>query len=279
MTVRELLENAHLDALGLLDEDERAAFEKAFRSAPGPVRAQIRDEQSRWARMESCLPRIEPGDDLRERVLAAIRSEVELETASEALIALTPGELDGSGPLSGEVESMRRRKVPAFWQGAAIAMFSVSIVLGGAFVMLLRDYSAMASQSRDGKWLEQALALARKGQTLSDVLVDPSAEKHALTSAMEGCTGALWTHPNWENSAILFTEGLKAPQGTSYRVIAITEGSKDPVVIAADIQPNGSLQQFRLTLPKLPAGTKLAVVPVTNGADGDPVLTYTIRSA
>jgi hypothetical protein len=277
MTVRELLENAHLDALGLLDDDERAAFERAFRSAPASVRAQIRDEQSRWARMESCLPRTEPGEDLRERVLAAIRSEIDLESASEALVGLTPAELGDDAPISGEVESIRRRKVPAFWQGAAVAMFCVALVLGGAFAVLLRDYTNITQQSRQTAWMERGVSVFRNGDTLRDVLLDPSSQLSQMTSSIAGCSGSVWTNPNWEGFAFVVTDGLRAPEGTSFRVIAISEDGTTTTTLAEKIEANGSLQRFELNLNGVAPGTKLAIVPVVNGQVGTPVLTCTVR--
>ncbi|QYU70067.1 hypothetical protein J4558_08100 [Leptolyngbya sp. 15MV] len=50
MPFHDLLEMAVLDTLGLLDEQEQAAFEMAFRSAPPAVQAQVRREQTRFAK-------------------------------------------------------------------------------------------------------------------------------------------------------------------------------------------------------------------------------------
>ena len=66
MTLKDLLEHAHLDALGLLDERDKAAFEAALATAPAGVRAQVRSEQARWATMETLLPDAEPPAELRD---------------------------------------------------------------------------------------------------------------------------------------------------------------------------------------------------------------------
>jgi hypothetical protein len=60
MTIQQLLENAHLDALGMLDADEQTQFNKAFASAPPAIRAQIRGEQARVADMGDLLPDVTP---------------------------------------------------------------------------------------------------------------------------------------------------------------------------------------------------------------------------
>ena len=49
MTTGEMLELAAVDALGLLDDAEREAFDAAFRRAPSAVRELVRAEQARVA--------------------------------------------------------------------------------------------------------------------------------------------------------------------------------------------------------------------------------------
>ena len=60
MTTHELLELASLDALGLLDADERESFERAFRAAAPAVQAQIRREQLRAPRSAMNSPAVDP---------------------------------------------------------------------------------------------------------------------------------------------------------------------------------------------------------------------------
>lgn len=274
MTVRELLENAHLDALGLLDEDERLAFEKAFRSAPAAVRAQIRDEQGRWARMESSLPRLEPGEDLRERVLNAISSEIELEAASE-LANLT----SNRSYLVGETEASKRRTVPAIWQGFAIAAFSAAVILGGAFFSLLRSYSEIESRSRATGSIEVALWLTNNGDRMQDMLLDPAAVRQAFSPATDvKASATLWSHPDWNNAGILIVQGLAAQQSPAYRLIATSEAGVQTILVA-EFRPTGAIERIDIDLGSLAAGSTLSLVPISGGQLGQPVLSLVYNRA
>src|SRR4051812_3134371 len=114
MSLQELLEHAHLDALGQLDEREQAAFEAAFMVAPPSVKAQIRREQERWAPMEHLLPQVEPSPELRNRVLAAVTA---------AMVAQGAGEL-----------SIRpSARVASAWRTASLGLMTAVLVMGAAF--------------------------------------------------------------------------------------------------------------------------------------------------
>ena len=77
MTTHELLELASLDAMGLLDPEEREAFELAFRAAAPALQAQIRREQLRLSYIDGILPVVEPPPGLRARVMAKVREAIE----------------------------------------------------------------------------------------------------------------------------------------------------------------------------------------------------------
>jgi hypothetical protein len=126
MKLNELLENAVLDAYGLLDEEQRLAFERAFRAAPQSVRDQIRREQERVAGFESSLSQEHPNPELKERVVGAVLAEMEAERANHELTAMA---LRGDD-IAGAVEASGRRYVSGWWQTAAIALLAVSAVLG-----------------------------------------------------------------------------------------------------------------------------------------------------
>src|ERR1041384_7158321 len=111
MTLQELLEHAHLDALGQLDEREQAAFEAAFAVAPPAIRAQVRAEQARWAPMEELLPQVEPSPDLRGRGRSAV-----------------------TGEGRGELTVRPSRRVAPAWRAASIGLMTAMVVLGSAFV-------------------------------------------------------------------------------------------------------------------------------------------------
>lgn len=129
MTTHELLEMASMDALGLLDADEREAFERAFRTAPPAVQAQIRREQLRASAGDELLPAVEPPPGLRARVLAAVREAI---TGS-----LTVRKISG-GAVVPELRPVYG--VNRLWRIGAIACAAAAIVLGFTTLQLRTDY-------------------------------------------------------------------------------------------------------------------------------------------
>jgi hypothetical protein len=135
MNTHELLELASLDVLGLLDTDEREAFERAFRAAPPALQAQIRREQLRIAGDDSLLPEVDSPLGLRARVLAAIREAVQSamprrEIAGRIVPSIVPS-----------------RGVNRWWRAGAIGAAAASIVLGFAMVQIQDDYREIASRN------------------------------------------------------------------------------------------------------------------------------------
>ncbi len=123
MTIQELLEAAHLDALGLLDEPEQSAFERAFERAPEGVRTQVRAEQARWASSVERWSHEQPPAELREKVLAAVRRAMHEETEVAGSIGLV------STPLG-------RTRVSATWRAASLGLAAAAVILLGAFMFV-----------------------------------------------------------------------------------------------------------------------------------------------
>lgn len=119
LSSKELLELASLDALGLLDEDERRAFETAFRAADPALQAQVRLEQTRATRLESLLPKVAPPIGLRARVLAAVRAAIAESAAAIPFRGPSSRLLVGPG-------------VSPMWRAAAISFAAGSLVLAVA---------------------------------------------------------------------------------------------------------------------------------------------------
>src|SRR5262245_51548696 len=136
MKTQELLELAALDALGLLDEAERDAFDRAFRAAPPALQAQIRREQTRIAGDDSLLPKIEPPMGLKARVLAAWREAV------EAVSNRSPARR-----LVGALTLMPSRGVSPLWRAGAIGCAAASIVLGVAMLNIKGQIAEISNLS------------------------------------------------------------------------------------------------------------------------------------
>ena len=242
MTLQELLEHAHLDALGHLDEREQAAFEAAFAVAPPQVKAQIRTEQARWAPMDHLLPDVEPSPELRERVLDAVTA---------AMVSQGAGEL-----------SMRSgRRVSSAWRAASIGLMTAVIVLGTAFVYVYQTARENISTVQSGLATEDGLK-GFKGNLLS-ALMSPQTERHFFTSDDPNYQdrGAVYTNATWSKSRVF----LNLPQtkgNEEYRLVVIEPGDK--IGTQLDNFSSNSVLEAR-EIKSLPANTKLAVVRVALG--------------
>ncbi len=128
MTTHELLEMASLDAMGLLDADEREAFERAFRAAAPAVQAQIRREQLRLSRMDDLLPQVEPPLGLRARVMNAVREAI-------STMSVRPITSASAAPALRPVGGVHR-----FWRAFSIGSAAAAIVFGYAALQFRGEY-------------------------------------------------------------------------------------------------------------------------------------------
>src|SRR5262249_53868009 len=129
MKTQELLELAALDALGLLDENERETFDRAFRAAPPALQAQIRREQTRIAGDDWLLPKVQRPIGLRARVLAAWR---------EAVSAVS--NRGRARRLVGSLALLPSRGVSPFWRAGAIGCAAATITMGVALFWVQSEY-------------------------------------------------------------------------------------------------------------------------------------------
>lgn len=211
MNSRDLFELASMDALGLLDEAERADFEQAFRAAPPELQAQIRSEQLRYAELEEWLPDVQPPAGLRARVIAAVR-EAFTSIPTEPIARIRAG----STWLS----------TAAFWRAACIGFATATVVLAG-FVYTVADqnkritydalYSAFAGEAK-----------SLGGTALVDVLTSPSMRRVSLQNAGEAASGkskaTLLLDPD-SRIAHLVCKGLPIANGEYTLVIGSANGA------------------------------------------------------
>lgn len=145
MTTHELLELASLDALGLLDDDERAEFERGFQAAPPALQAQIRREQARLARAEDLLPDIDAPASLRARVLARVRDAIQ-----------TVGARRGGRLIPMMLPS---RGVSPIWRAAAIGSMAAAIVFGFATLRIRTEVvkinDLISANAQDAEWIRE----------------------------------------------------------------------------------------------------------------------------
>jgi len=244
MTLQELLEHAHLDALGQLDEREQAGFEAAFAVAPPSVRAQIRREQERWAPMDHLLPQVEPSAELRERVLDAVTAAMVTQGVGE--LSVRPG-----------------RRVASVWRTASIGLTTAVLVIGAALVYVTNTERESNKITNNGQSTDLAGTSFRS--EFRDALMDKDTRVHYFASDDAKFTGrgSVWTNPTWKQSHI-FLELTPNTAGQEYRVVTIVNGKIGDEL--EKFESTGVLHGG--TIEKdLKAGTQVAVITAMKGAE------------
>jgi anti-sigma-K factor RskA len=262
MTQQELLENALLDALSLLDEDEREAFDAAFNAAPPHIQAQVRREQTRLARMDSLLPDVVPPATLRARVIEAVQSAMAHRSAQDAHASLR---LDDPDTIARLPQMAHRRKVAAVWRAVALGCAAAAIVLGVTAIQLQGLLQDFRSQ-------EDALVSAIRDkfgpEYLVDALVDDSTQRITLVGNDAGFTSdakaAVWVNPDWR-TAKLFGINLPATEGSQYRLVVLNENN-EPVSVVAEFTFNGGLLNREVPVTVSLDADRLAII---SGSEND----------
>lgn len=112
----QMLRLSRLNALGMLDEPERRAYEATFRVLPGPQADRLRELESRYADLSHLLPEVSPVASLRERTLDAVEDEASAEL--DVLARLAPA------------QHVKTRGVHQVWRVAALCSTAAAIAFG-----------------------------------------------------------------------------------------------------------------------------------------------------
>jgi hypothetical protein len=223
MTTRDLLEQASLDALGLLDEQERAEYEASFRAADPEIQAQIRREQIRFADLTDLLPPVEAPAGLRARVLAAVRDAIAAVSSPRA----TGG---AAGRIGGPAFAGRMIfNTAPVWRAACIGFATATVVLSVFFIWMSQEahrIQSMITSDNIAEFLQQnagpnALEILAS-ENLRDYAFIPAAADYSALSAR------LLVDPD-KGNAVLFCKNLPQINGSYRLVIESTDGSKHPV--------------------------------------------------
>ena len=264
MTTRDLLEQASLDALGLLDEQERAEFEAAFRSASPDIQSQIRREQLRFVDLDHLLPSVEAPAGLRARVVAAVReaiSAVSSPRAQEGAIARIGPALAGRAVFN----------TAPVWRAACIGFATACVVLSLFFVWMAREtrqISAMVNQDQVAEFLQQ-----NAGPRAIETFLKKDLRQYSFVPAAADLspqmTARLFVDPE-KGEAILFCKGLPEVNGT-YRLVVESAGGLKEV---DDFKNNGGIISIPITVDVNAMGRISIEGPRGNGAGDGEVLRF-----
>jgi hypothetical protein len=245
MTTHELLELASLDALGLLDDDERADFERGFQAASPALQAQIRREQTRLARAEALLPDVEPAASLRARVLAAVREAIQ-----------TVGVRKGGRLVPTLLPS---RGVSPIWRAAAIGSMAAAIIFGFATLRIRSEVTTInkliSANATEAEWVREY------GARFSDMLDHPET-RYVQFARAGGASGRALIMVDTEGTGHFSTRDLA--ENVTYALVPVLEdGSLGTPVTYLEAPPAGTKHMERIQNFELATAhaAQLALIP------------------
>lgn len=202
MTTQELIEMASLDALGMLDADERAEFEAAFRAASPAVQSQVRREQKRFSSADHLLPDVDPPAGLKFKVLSAVR---------EAILGLTAGDAAAAAhAVSTGSKTGAWFNSTTIWRAACIGFATTTVLLTGVAAYVFDRNQAYVEQTEIA--LGKAL-LSELGSDFQEVALAQGVQIFDFAGS-EGLSAKakLWVHPETK-VAFLFCSDLPVRDG------------------------------------------------------------------
>lgn len=260
MSTHELLELASLDALGLLSEEEREAFDVAFKAAPPALQAQLRAEQARMAGDDSLLPLVAAPVGLRARVLAAVREAVQ--------------SVGGGRQVAGRIapEIMPGRGVSPIWRAAAIGCLAASIVFAFTTLQMRGEYEVMHAHLQQGAWQEQWMS--EFGTRFEQMLYDPTVMKvnFAATESENGALDAVLLVNPETGEGELLCKNLPKIDG-EYQLVIVDDSGRMETLMR--FQATTARFHQALTGHGPIEGLQLAVVSVERGAGSPRMLLRT----
>lgn len=266
MTTRDLLETASLDALGLLDDQERAEFETSFRAASPEVQAQIRKEQLRFATLDDLLPNVEAPAGLRARVMAAVR---------EAIVAVTtPTPADGTlARIGSAITGRPLMNTAPVWRAACIGFATASVVLSLFFIWMsqeTRRITALTNSDQIAEYFQQNL-----GADAFELLASGDLRQVAFVPAAmdlsEPVSAQLFIDTR-NGEAVLFCKGLPKVDGTYRLTVAQPNGTSR---VLRSFQNNGGVVPVTVESVEIEGVERMSIEgPTGRGAFEGEILSF-----
>jgi hypothetical protein len=230
MNTHELLEMASLDALGLLDPEERESFERSFRAADPAVQAQIRREQLRFSSVDDMLPQVAPPLGLKARVIAAMRDAMQ-NMAGRRHEAAPPLQLSSG--------------ISRFWRVGAIGAMAATIVIGVYALQVANENSGL-TDARQGILMSEHWQ-KEFGHRFEANFLNPSTHFVSFHPAVDapdakGARATLMFDPS-KKTAQLVVQDL--PSAGDYEVVVVdAQGNQGSAVITFKSSGNGKKSEI-----------------------------------
>ena len=252
MTTRDLFEQASLDVLGLLDEDERREFDRALRAADPAVQAQIRREQLRMTDIDQWLPAVAPPAALKSRTLSAV---------SEAIVAVRQGRAREHvrskwGPFSLAMQ----RNVSPLWRAASLGLIGGVAALGYVVSKLNDQVRTTAVMQRSGENVDELMKMG--GGSFVRTMISPRFTVKFNAGENRGRFESLATlYVGANDTGYLLVDLPSLPGG--YRLVAVDDDGKIGRTISA-FEVSGGRQVIQVASNAIPMGSRLAILPASS---------------
>lgn len=254
MDTTELLELAVIDAFGLLDDGDRAAFDRAFAAAPATLQELIRAEQERVVESIDFLPEVDADGRLKERTMARIRDEIEASVPVAASRTVSHGAQARSASDSDLRPPRLRRasRVNPRWRVGAVALMVAFVVVGSLHMQLRQQIDTVREQGRMANFID-SIGI---GHIETALFSDAAKKFHFEPVGGTGKARATFMFDAETDAARLYVLGLST-QG-SYKLVTLdANGMPDETV--RTFSPSGVLSGFDVNLAQ--AGqVRLAII-------------------
>ena len=236
--ISELLELAGIDALGLLDDGDHAAFVAGLENAPATLRELIIAEQARIAAEGLLLPDAEPGDALRRRFLDRVAGEIERSRASAPARAVSHASAIRQ-PRPPRLQ--RARRVSPLWRISSISFAVAVVVLGVMHVQLKQEFDDV----RDGAQISMLIG-AVGVDDIEATLFDSSSRRYQFTPVGDvGRARAMLWHLPDSGKARLYIANF--PTVTGYKLVVLDDRD-NPIEEIASFKADGLLSGVDVTI-------------------------------
>lgn len=258
METAELLELAVIDAFGMLDDEDRAEFDRAFSACPATLQELIRAEQERVVESIDFLPEVEPGGRLKARTMARIRDEIEaslpIAAAGGVSRAVSHVAHDRS-PADADLRPPRFRRAPRVnhrWRVAAVAMSVALVVIAALHVQLRQQIDTVREQGRMANFID-SIGI---GHIETALFSDDASRFHFQPVGDSGKARATFMFDPQTDTARLYVLGLST-QG-NYKLVTL-DANGQPDEVLRSFSPSGVLSGFDVNIER--AGqVRLAII-------------------
>lgn len=255
MTTQELIENAVLDAMGLLDEDEARAFDRAYRAASPELQAHVRCEQTRLSNIQQLLPQVDPPSGMRAAVIEAVRvaiSEQLVEQPRPAL-TLTPS-----------------KKVNPIWRATAIGSLAAAVALAFATLQMHSQFGQLEQALNTNRLLDE-ITQTYGSRFVQDTLFDSQTRRVVFSpTANQSYQGqaSVWFNPDWSAARLFVMNLTKGTPGTFHLAVIDDQGREVERLYTFESRGGLGQEEVPVNLQRIAAQDgRLALIPADTADD------------